>query len=449
MEMTEKQKAIEEEWRAQGLVSKTGKELEDTSYGRATQSKGPDWLEAEQDTVNPNIMAGMIMDMMGLHRRSGFVYNSMGQQVTDADIIETATAWIMPYLPEDASRLAKFSVLPAVQYRIKKLPMQEIDTADNSIGQYIKSGRMQEEIEAFTASGIVKTGFAKFDELAGGLFPGLYVIGAISSLGKTTYIHQMADQIAKAGRPVLFFSLEMSRLELATKSISRGMAQIEYKTAVSSTTIRSGYNSMPMQEAIAAYTDSIKDNLQIIEGSFDTTVESMQEYARAFMQQHNNTRPVIIVDYLQVIQGLQKGTTKDSMDYNIVELKRLSRSLSVPVIVISSINRANYLTKMDFESFKESGGIEYTADVVLGLQLACLDDAVFADNDDERKGKTKKRDAVKKAKAENPRRIKLVCLKNRYGGTDWTVEYKYFPKYDLFEETGGYTTINKDGQPIK
>ena len=55
-----------------------------------------------------------------------------------------------------------------------------------------------------------------------------------------------------------------------------------------------------------------------------------------------------------------------------------------------------------------------------------------------------KREAVKKAKAENPRMIKLVCLKNRYGRPDWTITYKYYPKYDYFMETNGYTEVNKD-----
>lgn len=59
------------------------------------------------------------------------------------------------------------------------------------------------------------------------LYPGFYVLGAVSSLGKTTFMHQMADQIAYAGQEVLFFSLEQTRLELTTKSLSRIMAQVD------------------------------------------------------------------------------------------------------------------------------------------------------------------------------------------------------------------------------
>ena len=56
----------------------------------------------------------------------------------------------------------------------------------------------------------LKTGFSKLDEaLDGGLYDGLYVIGAVSSLGKTAFCMQMADQLAMQGRDVLIFSLEM------------------------------------------------------------------------------------------------------------------------------------------------------------------------------------------------------------------------------------------------
>ncbi len=63
------------------------------------------------------------------------------------------------------------------------------------------------------------------------LYPGLYVIGAISSLGKTTFANQMADQIAEQGKSVLYISLEQSSLELTAKSISRITRELNWKTA--------------------------------------------------------------------------------------------------------------------------------------------------------------------------------------------------------------------------
>ena len=73
------------------------------------------------------------------------------------------------------------------------------------------------------------------------------------------------------------------------------------------------------------------------------------------------------------------------------------------------------------------------------MQLACLDEPLFS----EEKKIMQKRERIKKAKGEEPREVKLVCLKNRYGSPDWTINYKYYPKYDLFEEQDGFTVVNE------
>ena len=76
---------------------------------------------------------------------------------------------------------------------------------DNLVSQYLEDFFIK-DIDKFKRYKDRKTGFSNLDELTGGLYPGLYVIGgAISSLGKTTFIHQMGDQLAEMGDHVLFF----------------------------------------------------------------------------------------------------------------------------------------------------------------------------------------------------------------------------------------------------
>ena len=66
------------------------------------------------------------------------------------------------------------------------------------------------------------SGYKAVDRLLdGGFYAGLYVIGAISGLGKTTFINNVADNMAKAGRKVIYISLEMATEEIIAKSISR------------------------------------------------------------------------------------------------------------------------------------------------------------------------------------------------------------------------------------
>ena len=68
------------------------------------------------------------------------------------------------------------------------------------------------------------------------------------------------------------------------------------------------------------------------------------------------------------------GTEKQQVDFNVSELKRISRDNDIPIFIICSFNRENYSTTVDFTSFKESGAIEYGADVVMGLQLKVMED---------------------------------------------------------------------------
>ena len=111
------------------------------------------------------------------------------------------------------------------------------------------------------------------------------------------------------------------------------------------------------------------------------------------------------------------------------------------VFLISSLNRQNYLTTIDFESFKESCSIEFTSDVGLGwsLQLVCMNDETF--NSD--KKLKKKREMVKKAKNEIPRDIELCVLKNRYSRACENFYFECYPNYNLFVPIDGIKLFEK------
>lgn len=299
----------------------------------------------------------------------------------------------------------------------------------DSVTAYINS-LMAGEIENFRRSSTRKTGFENLDRQAGGIYPGLYVLGAISSLGKTTFIHQVADQMAAAGEHILFFSMEQSRLEMVSKSLARITAQRDISTACTSLSIRGGRLTPAALDAAKAYTEAVQDRMSVIEGNFACTVSFIGEYVRRYMSR-NEVKPVVIVDYLQILQGEGRQTVKEQTDNNVTELKRISRALDLPIILVSSVNRSNYLAPIDFESFKESGGIEYTADVVWGLQLSALNDDLFT----KEKSIIEKRERIREAKQEMPRQVELVCLKNRYGISSYKASFEYYPQFDLFRPT--------------
>lgn len=130
------------------------------------------------------------------------------------------------------------------------------------------------------------TGFRNLDEiLDGGLFEGLYIFGAISSLGKTTFVLQIADQIAQQGQDILIFSLEMARTELMAKSISRltllcGNHRIAKTTrGITMGSRYSGYSTQEIElinRAVERYR-SYAQNIFIHEGGGDIGTEQIRD----------------------------------------------------------------------------------------------------------------------------------------------------------------------------
>lgn len=305
---------------------------------------------------------------------------------------------------------------------------------DNT-ADYIRQ-RMAGEIEEIRAQSNRKTGFANLDAAAGGIYAGLYVVGGISSVGKTTFVSQLADQMAEQGQHVLFFSMEQSRLEMISKSIARQTAKAGPERATTSLQVRLGAKGENITTATANYLKAVGDRASVIEGNYSCTVSYIRDYARRYSAHNGGVKPVLIIDYLQVLQpdadpdtGRKMTDARQIVDYNLTQLKRLSRE-GMPVFVVSSLNRQNYLLPIDFESFKESGGVEYCADVVWGLQLAAIHDELFIS--DPGKKTTEKRERLAAAKDAIPREVELVCLKNRYGSR-YTANFIYYQPYDYFQ----------------
>lgn len=309
-------------------------------------------------------------------------------------------------------------------------------------------------------AGVISTGFSAFDgALGGGLYPGLYVIGAMSALGKTAFTLQIADQVAAAGRDVLIFTLEMSQDELIARTLSRytcinALNDQRFEIALAKTTRQiltgnrhRGYTGREqglIDKSIADY-KTFSGHIFIIEGRGDVGAirirDGVQEHIRL-----TGRRPVVIVDYMQLLAPNDaRSTDKQNADKAVMELKRISRDEKTPVIVISSYNRANYESDANMAAFKESGGIEYTADVLIGMQLAYVTDT-------ERPAKTAASTAqagYKKgliaAKKSDPREVDIVIMKNRNAAADEMRRFKYYPRFNYFVEG---EAASSDGQPL-
>jgi len=291
----------------------------------------------------------------------------------------------------------------------------------------------------------VPTGFKELDILLdGGLYPGLYFIGAISSLGKTTLALQIADNIAKSGRAVMIFSLEMSRNELMAKTLSRESLLIDkakHRTLANALTTRgilraSFKNEIQesiVHEAIEDYAEWGQE-MAIIEGIGNVGVETIKKHVKCFMRV-NNVAPVVVIDYLQILAPYsEKYTDKQNVDKNVLELKRLSRDYQLPIIGISSFNRENYNAPVSMASFKESGAIEYSSDVLIGLQIAGIERR-SEEKDLDYKARIQRilEGVDNDKKAGRPISIEAKILKHR-NGVPGRVNFRFYSRFNYFEE---------------
>ncbi len=337
--------------------------------------------------------------------------------------------------------------------RYRHFPIKEFEKTFNKN----KKDKLKSKLlEKFKNPGI-KTGFNFLDGknfLDGGLYSGLYVIGAISSLGKTTFALQLADQIAKSGHDVIFFSLEMPEVEIMGKSISRytlkelldsGELIAGDKPDNRAKTLYDIYRNYTIDpdgainKALENYFNDTGEHLRIIEGMGDINAEVI---AGEIEKHYRNTgkAPVIFIDYLQLLtqpnDKKHSMTDKQITDANIFQLKQLSRDYNIPIFGISSFNRENYNEPVSMKSFKESGAIEYSSDVLIGLEPEYM-------GMEDIKKRNKARTLYKKMEKETGiRAIRLVMLKNRNGRAGGVDLFYYYPRFNLYSEQGFESLVN-------
>ena len=81
------------------------------------------------------------------------------------------------------------------------------------------------------------------------------------------------------------------------------------------------------------------NNTIIVEGNFNVTVNTIRDYIEQYIL-FTGIKPVVILDYLQILRPLNdKMTDKQQVDFNVTELKRVSRDFDIPIFVICSFNR--------------------------------------------------------------------------------------------------------------
>lgn len=261
-------------------------------------------------------------------------------------------------------------IVDAAERRILEVAKDERRQEMTAIGEIVQ-GQLDDIANKYTnKSGItgLPTGFSGFDNITSGLQPSdLILVAARPSMGKTALTLNIAQHVAlKENKNVAFFSLEMSQEQLGLRMICSTALVDSQKLRTGRITSQDEWSRI-MQAATALYEAPL-----FIDDTPGITVAEMRSKARRL--QAEKGLDLIIVDYLQLMQGSQGRRQAENRQQEISEisrsLKSLARELKVPVVALSQLSRSvesRQVKRPMLSDLRESGSLEQDADIVAFL----------------------------------------------------------------------------------
>lgn len=208
----------------------------------------------------------------------------------------------------------------------------------------------------------VRTGWRDLDNLTAGLQRSdLLILAARPAMGKTTLVTNLAYNVAtKENQAVLFFSLEMSKEQLVDRMLADA-------AGVDAWNIRTGNLSDDDFEKLSHAMGEMAEAPIFIDDTPGLTVLEMRTKARR--QAHTHPLGLIIIDYLQLMQGSGRSDGNRVQEVSEISrgLKLIARELNVPVIALSQLSRTVEQRSPQvpqLSDLRESGSIEQDADIV-------------------------------------------------------------------------------------
>ncbi|MBR4099140.1 MAG: replicative DNA helicase [Clostridium sp.] len=267
--------------------------------------------------------------------------------------------------------------------------------------------RLGELAESDSAIPGISTGLVDLDRAISGLNKSdLILLAARPGMGKTSMaLNILLEAGKKSGKNVVFFSLEMSREQLALRLISS-------ECFVDNKKLVTGKLNEEDWEKIAVAADSLNKAKILIDDDSTVTVADINAKCRRV-----DNLGLVIIDYLQLMQSAGGKTYAGENRQQVVSdisraLKIMAKELNVPVLCLSQLSRANE-SRSDkrpmLSDLRESGAIEQDADIVMFLY----------------------REGYYEKDTENPNLAECIIAKNRHGETR-TVELQWLPEYTTF-----------------
>lgn len=208
------------------------------------------------------------------------------------------------------------------------------------------------------------TGYIDLDRLTSGFQPDqLIILAARPSVGKTAFALNIAQNVGtKSKVPVIIFSLEMGAVDLVNRMICA-------EGNIHASNLRTGQLTNDEWNSFTVATDILKDAPIFIDDSAGIKVSEISAKCRR-LKQENPDLGLIVIDYLQLIDGNGKENRQQEVSEISRQLKKLAKELGVPVIALSQLSRGleqRQNKRPILSDIRESGSIEQDADIVAFL----------------------------------------------------------------------------------
>ena len=210
----------------------------------------------------------------------------------------------------------------------------------------------------------LSTGFAKFDEMTGGLNGGeLFILAARPSMGKTALALNIAQHVAtnpKMRKPVAVFSLEMSSSSLLTRLLCSAARVDQHK-------YRAGYLNQEERRKLQVALADLTEAPLFLDDTAGVHLMDVHSKLRRMKSEHGLS--LVVIDYLQLMSSRGRNENRNQEVSAISRgLKLMAKDLDVPFIVLSQLSRASETRvgdhKPQLSDLRDSGSIEQDADLV-------------------------------------------------------------------------------------
>jgi replicative DNA helicase len=227
------------------------------------------------------------------------------------------------------------------------------------------------------------TGFEALDRRTTGFNAGdLIIIAARPAMGKTALVLNMALKNVEQGKGVIFFSLEMPAEQLMLRMLAA-------KTSIPLQNLRKGDLDDQQWSNLSGAFDDLNTKKLFVDDGGSININQLRARVRKLAQNESNNIRLVIIDYLQLMQGTGNKDRHQEVSDISRGLKMLAREMKIPIIALSQLNRGleNRPDKRPMLSdLRESGAIEQDADIIMFVYR----DDVYKERDEARKEKEAK-----------------------------------------------------------